>query len=569
MTQIHQFKNKIEFSEARFEAIAQTASDSIIISDEYSIIIFANKKTYEIFGYPEGSLIGSDLGILMPEKYRQGHRAGVKRFITTGNPKLIGYTIEIEGLRKDDSIFPLELSLSAWKEEGAYFFSGIIRDVTEKKEATIKLQNQQKKLEVANKELHEAQHTIQQQNEELATALEELKSAEEELRATNDELEYRVERRTRELAQSERKVKQKEEQLLLITDAVPVLISYLNSDFTYDFVNKAYEKLLKVKREEVLGRHIKEVVGLNAFNNVKSLIEKALNGETVNHETLQDYGKVGKKWVKISLVPHKMKGKVVGVFSLVEDITEFKNIQLELEEKNRALERTNIDLDNFVYTASHDLRSPISNLEGIIKLLNKSVPEKVNPKERKMLEMMDISIQKLRKTIGDLVEITKIQKESEDAVEEPVRFEEIAKDVKEDIYRLIQENNAVIKEDFKVEETIYKKSNLRSILYNLLSNAIKYRDPNRPLEVEVKSFVQDGFVNLSVKDNGLGLNQNQQKKLFILFQRLHKHVEGTGIGLFMIKRIIENNRGRIEVKSEEGKGTEFLVFLTKTLDKKV
>ena len=272
--------------------------------------------------------------------------------------------------------------------------------------------------------------------------------------------------------------------------------------------------------------------------------------------------------MNISYVPDQVNGVVVGFFVLVEDITQLKEMQFELEEKNRALERANIDLDNFFYTASHDIKSPIANLEGIIKLLNKSVPDKVNPKEKKLLEMMETSIHKLRKTIGDLVEITKVQKELEDAVEEPVRFDEITRDVKEDIYSLIQENNAVIKEDYQVEEVTYKRSNLRSIVYNLVSNAVKYRDPDRPLEVEVKSFIQDDFVVLSVKDNGLGLNQNQQNKLFALFARLHKHIEGTGIGLFMIKRMIENNRGSIEVKSEEGKGTEFLVYLTKISLKK-
>ena len=147
MTPANRYKNKIKFHEARFEAIAQTASDSIIISDENSTIVFANKKTYEIFGFPEGSLIGSDLGVLMPEKYRQGHKAGVQRFISTGNPKLIGHTIEIEGLRKDGSLFPLELSLSSWKEKEGYFFSGIIRDITEKKKL---LKRRKKQTESSN-----------------------------------------------------------------------------------------------------------------------------------------------------------------------------------------------------------------------------------------------------------------------------------------------------------------------------------------------------------------------------------------------------------------------------------
>ena len=546
MTQLNHLKNKPAFYEARFEAIAQTASDSIIISDENSIIVFANKKTYEIFKYPDGSLVGSDLGELMPEKYRQGHKAGVQRFIATGNPKLIGHTIEIEGLRKDGSIFPLELSLSSWKEEEGYFFSGIIRDITKRKEAL--------------REKEEANKRLQFQQEELEAAVEELKTAEEELRATNEDLEHRVRIRTRELFESQKKVKQSEEQLRLINDTVPVLISYVGSDLTFKFVNKAYERLFQRKKEEIVGKPVKEIIGEKAYFNIKSQMERALKGESLNFDALQDYGKYGKKWMKISYVPDLVKGEVVGFFVLVEDITRLKEIQLELGEKNNELKRANTDLENFIYTASHDLKSPITNMVGLMYLLRKSVFEKVEPNERTFLEMMEASVQRLQKTIGDLVEITKVQKDLEDATEEPLYFSEISNEIKEDTIHLIKESGATIKEDFTVESVIYKKSNLRSILYNLLSNAIKFRNPDKPLEINLKTFIRDKSIVLSVKDNGLGLNPNQQKKLFTLFRRMHQHVEGTGIGLYIIKRIVENSGGRIEVKSEEGKGTEFLVI---------
>ena len=715
MDQIKKLKSRTEFNEARFEAIAQTATDSIVISDEHSTIVFANRKTYETFGYPEGSLIGSDLGILMPEKYRQGHKAGVQRFITTGRAKLIGHTVEIEGLRKDGTVFPLELSLSTWKEEGSYFFSGIIRDITERKEASLQLEHHKKGLEAANKELHEtrhllqeitdavpngiclsdfatekvvfvnkevstlagytseevksfskerleqlihpedlaalekqaeefrklakgevteldvrirhkdgrwrwirtkskifkydeqgaplqvlrifedvteaieAKHTIQQQHEELATTIEELRAAEEETRAINDELEHRVEKRTKELAESERKAKRSEEQLRLITDAMPAFISYLRSDITYGFVNKAYEGLFQLKREEIIGKPVREIIGEKAYHTSLPSIQRALNGEYVESELLQDYGKAGKRWVKAYFVPHRIGKKIVGTFALVEDISNFKNIQLEqedlllkfrkaseekelalkeLEKKNKELGRTNTDLDNFIYTASHDLKSPITNIDGLLTILQKSIKEKADAKEEKLLDMMETSVQRLHKTIGDLVQITRYQKELEDAIEEPLSFTALFQEVKEDMDHLIQESKAVIQEYFKQEKVVYKRSSLRSILYNLLSNAIKYRNPDKRLEIELKTFEKQGCVVLSVKDNGLGLNPNQQKKLFSLFRRMHQHVEGTGVGLYTIKRVVENNGGRIVVKSEEGVGTEFLVFLTKVSDKK-
>ena len=139
----------------------------------------------------------------------------------------------------------------------------------------------------------EAQQTIQQQNEELAAALEELQAsleelqtAEEQLREMNEELEYRVERRTKELAESERNVKRREEQLRLITDSLPVLISYLRHDKTYEFANKAYEGTFQISREEIIGKHIKEVLGEKAYSNSQPLIDHALTGEFKEFELL-------------------------------------------------------------------------------------------------------------------------------------------------------------------------------------------------------------------------------------------------------------------------------------------
>jgi two-component system, sensor histidine kinase len=107
----------------------------------------------------------------------------------------------------------------------------------------------------------------------------------------------------------------------------------------------------------------------------------------------------------------------------------------------------------------------------------------------------------------------------------------------------------------------FSPKNLRSILYNLLSNGLKYAHPDRPPVVQIRSRCLPGRLVLTVQDNGLGLTQEQQGKLFVLFQRLHTHVEGSGVGLYMVKRIVENAGGSIEVQSQPGVGTRFTVSL--------
>ncbi|WP_224997828.1 PAS domain S-box protein [Cesiribacter sp. SM1] len=537
-----------EFNEARFEAIAQTASDSIVIADENSTIVFANKKTYELFGHAEASLAGASLSILMPETYKKGHSAWVQRYVATGAPVLMGRTIEIEGVRKDGSVFPLELSLSSWKEADTYFFSAIIRDISErtqilreKEEANTRLREQQKELEAAN---------------------EKLKAAEEALRRVNNELEQRVELRTRELYESQHDLKRSEQWFRLITDTMPVLISYKDRDYIYRFINKAYEDFRHEPRENVIGKHVWDVIGQDAFKTIQPLFERVFRGEIIDAEIVElDVKEVGKGWWRFSMIPHMVNGEVVGVFHLTEDITEYKKTQLELELKNTDLQRSNNDLNSFVYTVSHDLKTPITNIEGLLSLLKGMLSGKVEPKESKLLDMMDTSVQKLQTTIGDLLKIIRTQKEFDEVVEESIRFDEICREVQEDVFTLISESNATITENFEETCVEYKRSSLRSILYNLLSNAIKYRSPERPLEVQLKTYCKDGWTILSVKDNGLGLSPKQQKKAFTLFNRMHKHIEGTGIGLFMINRIAENNGGKIEMESEEGKGTTFYVYL--------
>ena len=248
---------------------------------------------------------------------------------------------------------------------------------------------------------------------------------------------------------------------------------------------------------------------------------------------------------------------------LVEDISEFKNIQFELEGKNKELQRINTELDNFVYVASHDLRSPVNNIEGLLQILREIFAPKADSEEFDLLRMTDQAITRLKKTIEDLIDVIKMKTEgSSEAVENSlIRFKDVTHDVREDIKSLILQNRPQIEEKYEVESIYFHRSHLRSIIFNLLSNAVKYRSPQRPLEVEIRTFNQGDFVVLSVKDNGVGLTIQQLKNLFSLFKRMHEHIEGTGIGLHSIKRIVENSGGKIEVKSEEGKGSQFLVFL--------
>lgn len=279
-------------------------------------------------------------------------------------------------------------------------------------------------------------------------------------------------------------------------------------------------------------------------------------------------GEVGVRYFNMVYEPiANDKGEVESILTFAVEVTEqvenreqLSHINDELEGKNKELIRINNDLDSFVYTASHDLRSPLANLEGLTTALLENADQKEEDDEDQMLlKMVAASISKLKATIHDLTEITKVQKELKTQAE-LLSFPAILESVKEDIWGLTQESGAQITASFAEPKLRYARKNLRSILYNLVSNACKYRDPKRPLEVNVRTYRQDDYIVLSVQDNGLGIGEDQQKKLFTMFRRFHSHVEGTGIGLYIVKRIIENNGGRIEVESQVGKGSTFTIY---------
>lgn len=234
---------------------------------------------------------------------------------------------------------------------------------------------------------------------------------------------------------------------------------------------------------------------------------------------------------------------------------------VELTRKNGQLTRINADLDNFIYTASHDLKAPIANLEGLLTLLSPKIKVSLTEREQELLEMMHKSVGRFKKTIKDLTDIAQMQKELEEETAETVLLGPLLQDIQDDLSHLVVQTHARITIQLEVEQFGYNRKNLRSVLHNLITNAIKYHHPERSPEISISIGRLDDFVLLQVQDNGQGIPEKQHEKIFSLFKRLHKDIEGSGMGLYIVKRIIENSGGRIEVKSEVGQGSVFNLYL--------
>lgn len=269
------------------------------------------------------------------------------------------------------------------------------------------------------------------------------------------------------------------------------------------------------------------------------------------------------RWHLVRAVP--LRDKATGAIRLwVGTNTDIHAQQLQQQE----LERVNADLDTFVYTASHDLKTPIHNIEALLgELRAELAPLPASADVATLLALMQGAVDRFKGTLGQLTDVAKLQHLA-DSPTAAVDLAALVEDVRQDLQPLLAATAGRLHLDIAAcPRLAFAKKNLRSVVYNLLSNALKYRHPDRVPAVWLRTYpaAADGSRSavLEVEDNGLGLalGPEQERRLFSLFERLHDHVEGTGVGLFMVKKIVENAGGRIEVRSQLGQGTVFRLHL--------
>lgn len=231
--------------------------------------------------------------------------------------------------------------------------------------------------------------------------------------------------------------------------------------------------------------------------------------------------------------------------------------EYELEQyKNKSIK----DLKIFVYTASHDLKAPILNIEGLIDNLESALSR--NEDYTEILDLIKSSIGKFKTILNDLSETGKQQEKGGQDVYEGVSFQEIVDELLFAYNKQIEIANAKILYDFDKAPIIhFSKKNLRSIIQNLLSNAIKFRSPQRRLHINISSDKVDDYIILSIEDNGIGIKDSDKNNLFSMYHRLDENIEGSGVGLAIVSRIVDNHGGKVVIDSVEGRGSKFNIYI--------
>lgn len=249
------------------------------------------------------------------------------------------------------------------------------------------------------------------------------------------------------------------------------------------------------------------------------------------------------------------KGKEF-ILKVVQDINEEKVLENELKGINEEQERIILDQEMFVHTASHDLQAPINNIEGLVREIKENRAEDPSL----FLSLMEKSIQRFRNKIKELSDIGREQEEARNQAEE-VDIRQIYEDVLLDLEDEIKNSGAEITADFSAVTKIPgTRRKLRSILQNILSNAVKYRDVGRKLQVGIRTDKAGDYILLQISDNGIGIEEEQKDKVFRMYGRLHDDRKGTGVGMAIVKRIVDNMGGKIQLDSKVGEGSTFKVY---------
>ncbi|MCJ8165535.1 PAS domain-containing sensor histidine kinase [Pontibacter sp. E15-1] len=338
----------------------------------------------------------------------------------------------------------------------------------------------------------------------------------------------------------------------------------LNQDGLILYSNSQFAKLINLPLSEVIGSSFDRFVSPEYEAQFRRMFLRGWTQQVSSECIVQpDNSDALHVYISLTTIADKdeeVLGMIVTNLSEQKELEKLTQTQEELSRKNEELIKINDDLDTFVYTASHDLKNPILNIEGLVAVLDEILENNATEEVKVVLKLINNSVARFKTTILDLTEISKVQK-GVTAPVESVNCHQTIQEVLAELQQMITAAHAEVSLDIGIcPEFQFSRKNFQSIVYNLLSNAIKYRAPDRRLMVHVKMEKLEEYILLRVQDNGLGIDLKHEAKLFSMFERLHNHVEGSGVGLYIVKRIIDNAGGKITVESEVGKGSTFSIY---------
>ncbi|HEY1054905.1 MAG TPA: ATP-binding protein, partial [Emticicia sp.] len=382
-----------------------------------------------------------------------------------------------------------------------------------------------------------------------------------------NKLETIVQERTAELLEKNTALENSESFLQQLIDSSVEFIMVIDKNLKIMTINKRFEEGINRPKEEIHGQYLFDYNPKAKDTIEHEAILKALQGETVHFDKRRSIAHED-FFLDTYFIPLTIQNQIEGVIIMSRNVTDIVHSEIMLEEKNKALENSNRELESFNYIASHDLQEPLRKIRTFIHLIEKSDFD--SESSRKYFEKINSSAQRMSDLIQSVLTYSRLSKTGEDFVETDLN--KILSEVQTDFELLIKEKNATIKTG-KLPVIKANTLQINQLFSNLISNSLKF-STEKP-KITISSKIEKGkqvnplanpdqsFVHLIFKDNGIGFPNEFKDKIFNLFQRLHGKSEysGTGIGLSIVKKIVEQHKGFISAESVDGEGATFHIWL--------
>lgn len=543
-----QAEEALRASEQRNRALLESDVKGIVAVDESGCITFVNPQMTRMFGYTTSELLGERVELLVPEEARRPHRSHSAGFIRSPSTRPMGRGRELYARRKDGSTFPVEIALSEIEDGGESKVMANITDITERKRAQDAIERQAERLR-AIREIDKAILSAESPSSLAAAAVRRLRAL-LGLRRVSVVL-FDTEARTASL--------------LAQSSARSIKVRKWKGTWDQGFEDQieSLRKGHEFSVEDIRSRR-------RLFDVYEALYQAGLRSHTALPLMSQGqlFGalyiwsdKTGKLPEEAVAVCREVADQLAIALQQAQFIERIKQDSEELEqrveERTAQLAKSNRELDAFAYSISHDLRAPLRAMQGFGQALLEDYGGRLDPVADDFIQRIVEASGQMDALIQGLLQYARIVRQS--VVREPVSLSKASQEA----IALVQgsiiargANVAVAVDDLEV---IGQHHTVVQVLANLVSNAVKFVPDDRKPRVRVRASTRGPRVRTTVTDNGIGIRDDYQERIFGMFERLHNTDEftGTGIGLAIVSKGVERMGGRLGVESTPGKGSRF------------
>jgi len=510
-----------------FEILADIAL--VTVTDVNGNIVYVNEYFTKVTQYTESEMLGKNHRILKSGHHSDGIYQNMWATITSGKV----WQGEIKNRAKDGSYYWVNSTIAPIFDE-----QGVIKNyiavrflITESKKIEEKLENNAAELKMAVEKLEEREVEYEKIKKITLSILEDLDA---EKRA----VEKKVIQRTEQIEAERHK-------LLQVTENMNDGAILINVNKEIIFANNKIYQILGLRRGDELNfDSIKKHFDIKA---TEKLFNKCLLNKSSHISEVEVKGRIYEMFSHC-LGDGSVAGQLEGCFVLISDVTDVK-----------LLERSKSDL---VAVASHQLRTPLTAMRGNVEMLIDESFGQLNTQQQELLDDINVSTKRLIGMVNDMLDITKIERGKLEMVRVSVSITDIIKSIITDLSDYAGNYGVSVSVDLPDQLTVYvDESRTRQVMQNIIDNAIKYN--KRPGKIEISSHTSENFVEIIVKDYGLGIPLIEQTKIFSRFYRasniINSGSSGSGLGLYIVRSIVSQLGGSIFFESEEGVGTTFFV----------